>query len=182
MKKTILSIAFVAAGIFAFNANAQNPCCEPAQNCCKAPSECCQTPNKPQRPNAFEGITLTADQQAKVDALNAKYAQARKERMEARKQKKSDGKKGEMRKESRSGKDVRKEYLNEMKSILTPEQYTQYLENMALNQHGPKMGKAVKAGKKEHANKGRKGKGNKKGQRPSKKAESKANGSETTPA
>lgn len=117
MKKIILSIAFVTAGFFAFNASAQQPCCNTDQACCQPSQECCNQKAKPQRApkaNPMEGITLTAEQQAAVKALNEKNKGPR-------------------------TKDSRKEYLKEMKAILTPEQYTTYLENMALNAPRPQV-------------------------------------------
>lgn len=126
MKKTLLSFAFITAGFFAFNASAQQPCCNPAEACCNTPQECCQTKQaKPKAPkaNALEGITLTAEQQSAVDALNQKFAQQRKEAKEAKKEAQKQNK--------AQGKNQRKAYLDEMKKILTPEQYTTYLENLA---------------------------------------------------
>lgn len=150
MKKTLLSIAFIAAGIFAFNAAAQEACCNPAQACCNPAQTCCQTPGKPgkaARPakqNALEGITLTPEQQTAVNALNEKYAAQRKAKMQSKKESRD--------KERSEAKNGRKEYLNEMKAILTPEQYTTYLENLATQQQQrPKMhvkgDKVRKAGK-----------------------------------
>lgn len=119
MKKTLLSLAFVAAGIFAFSASAQEPCCNPAQTCC----EQTQAPGNKAKFNPFEGLSLTAEQQTAVNELNAKYAKGKKE------------KRDDKRKEAR---DARKNYLNDLKAILTPDQYTAYLENMALNNPSPR--------------------------------------------
>lgn len=141
MKKTILSFAFIVAGIFAFNASAQQPANAPA--CCQngATSECCQLAKPGQKPkapklNPFEGITLTAEQQASIDKLNEKIKQ---ERVDAKKDRAENAKKAR-----KAGKDAKKEYLNELKKILTPEQYTTYLENMVTtvpNKPGKEMRK-----------------------------------------
>lgn len=143
MKKTILSLALIISGFFAFGAAAQQPCCNNGQQACgKDKQECCQAPGKPgkaPKANPLEGITLTEQQQAKVQQLNEKYAQMRKDRKEAKKE--------NARKERKEAKDYRKEYLNEMKQILTPEQYTTYLENLALEKKAPKAGKEAKARK-----------------------------------
>lgn len=133
MKKSLLSIAFVAAGIFSFSALAQEPCCNPSQACCEKPAqECCKAApqkHKGVKANPLEGINLTPEQQAAVKALNEKTAQAHKDARKAKAEAKA-----QERKQVKNG---RQEYLNEMKKILTPEQYTQYLENLAATK-GPK--------------------------------------------
>lgn len=136
MKKTLLSIAFVAAGIFGFSAMAQQPCCNPAQACCEPAEACCQTPAPQKGPkfNALEGITLTADQQTAVNALNEKYAKARKDKAEARAQAQNQ--------EINDFKEGRRAYLKEMQEILTPEQYTTFLENLAMSQPAHRVDKA----------------------------------------
>lgn len=65
--------------------------------------------------NPFEGLNLTADQQAKLQqACPATQRPGREERRQART-------------------NERKEYLAKVKTILTPEQYTQFLENNFVN-------------------------------------------------
>lgn len=143
MKKTILSIAFVAFGMFALTASAQQPVkakTECQEQCCKEQ----KAPNARQhapRVNPLEGITLTAEQEAAVKALNEKTFSAHKEARE---------KKGEEAKKAReAGRDGRKEYLAEMKKILTPEQYVTYLENLATQkQMQQRPGKDMHKGKK----------------------------------
>lgn len=128
MKKTFLSIAFLAAGIFAFNASAQEQCCNTSQQCCEGGNDaCCQVHAKPEASNlgALEGLNLTPEQQASINALHEKYVQARK-----------DGKKAKLDARKEERKESRENYLNEMKQILTPEQYATFLENMALNTPG----------------------------------------------
>ena len=150
MKQIILSIAFVTTGLFAFNASAQQPAQNGKDN---APANCCQ--QKAQRPggerkapkmfNPLEGITLNAQQQAAVDALNQKYAQARKDAKKAENKDVTKAEKKE-RKDLRQG---RQEYLKEMQKILTPEQYITFLENQALNnaRPNPRMMMKMKKGK-----------------------------------
>lgn len=123
MKKTLLSIAFLMAGMFAMTMNAQQPATD--KQCQK---ECCQQEKgkhgqKAPRFNPFEGITLTAEQEAAVKALNEKSFKSNKEARDQRKQ--------EGAKLREAGKENRKEYLKEMQKILTPEQYVTYLENLA---------------------------------------------------
>lgn len=91
----------------------------------------CNADKKQCNQKAFEGIQLTADQQTRINELNQKQAQKMKE---ARAQMKD--RKKEMKKQcAESRKAAKREYLNEIKQILTPEQYVAYLENIALNQH-----------------------------------------------
>lgn len=135
MKKIILSLAFVASGLFALTANAQQnsnqpACCQPNAECCQPGAECCQTPHKLKmkkapKVNPFEGITLTEAQKTSIAQLNETK---KKERVEAQKAKKENQKA-----ERKKFKDGKKEYLKELQKILTPEQYTTYLENMVLN-------------------------------------------------
>lgn len=137
MKKLVLSIALVTAGIFAMNAQKPQPqpaCCTTQQECCSASEQCCtQQKNKPQKPNALEGITLTAEQQKSIDELNTKYAEQRREAGKADKENKANRR--------QQAQESKKAYLDEMKKILTPEQYTTYLENMALTSHSQNMRK-----------------------------------------
>lgn len=136
MKKTLLTLAFATAGIFTFTASAQQQCCAAQKECCKTEQACCKegaVKPKANKPNAFEGITLTAEQQTQIKALNEKYGKARKDKKEA----KAESAKKE-RKEAQEG---RRAYLDELKKILTPEQYTTYLENQAMNKQGVKGNK-----------------------------------------
>ena len=143
MKKTILSIAFATAGIFAFTAMAQEPCCNAGQpqHCCQAAGDsCCQAAQhkhaRPAKPDLFKGITLTEEQQAAVNALNEKYAQERKDAKKEKAEAKA--------KERKDGNESRKSYMEEMKQILTPEQYVVYLENVATNRPQGQIKKAPK--------------------------------------
>ena len=175
MKKIFLPLAFVTAGFFAFNASAQQPdntaaskCCEPAQQCCQSAEESCCGATECALVG-FEGVTLTPEQQSSVKALNEKYAQARKDGKKA---------KAEAKKQERKDfKETKKAYLQEMKDILTPEQYVVYLENIVLTtpQQQPQMRQGMKAhkpdakfqGKKEGKKDGKKDgkRGMKKGQK-----------------
>lgn len=72
-----------------------------------------------QRPNLFEGLNLTTEQQSQLEALkgsraNNGQAQAEGQNRPDRKAKKQ-------------------EFLAKVKGILTPEQYTQFLENAFVN-------------------------------------------------
>ena len=113
MKKIILSLALITSGFFAFNASAQQtktpPCCKPNAECCTPGADCCQNGKKAQAPkfNPFEGITLTADQQSKIDKLN--------EKVKADRQKAKQERKENAQKARKDGKAAKQEYLNELK-------------------------------------------------------------------
>lgn len=135
MKKLFLSIALATVGFVAMNAQQQQQqpaCCGAAHGNCTATQQCCShKPNKPQKPNALEGITLTAEQQKSVDELNKKYAEKMKDARKAENENKAN--------QQEQARESKKAYIEEMKNILTPEQYTVYLENMAINAgQGPK--------------------------------------------
>ncbi|MDE5786734.1 MAG: hypothetical protein K2H98_09395 [Duncaniella sp.] len=116
MKKTILSLAVLFATTFSFSTFAQAPAAENAA--CGEKTECCQSA-------LFEGITLTPDQQTKLQELNASRAKAAKEKKEAAK--------AERKAKGDNKKAARKDYLNSVKGVLTPEQYVIFLENAYVN-------------------------------------------------
>lgn len=74
---------------------------------CTRPDSCRLTP--------FDGIALTADQKAKLQQACPATRRADSKDL------------------SRERRNARKEYLAKVKSILTPEQYTQFLENNFVN-------------------------------------------------
>lgn len=119
MKKTIIAMSLALMGAFAMSAQTPANCINPA-NCavtaCTDSSAC-----RPQGYCPFAGLNLTADQQTKLQALNAdRQKKAKDARANAQKQ----------RSEAKDArKNARKEYLAQVKSILTPEQYVQFLEN-----------------------------------------------------
>ena len=96
MKKQILSLMVVGMSLFTFNAYAQNQAtqrigqkakteCPVAQECCEqnvadgqCPDNCCD--------GLFEGITLSAEQQAKIKDLQSKCAAQNKNNSKARKE------------------------------------------------------------------------------------------------
>lgn len=95
--------------------------CEKAGKGCKKDAVC-----------PFEGLNLSEAQQLKVKALQEKQQIERKAKKEDIKAKK------EARKEER--KLAKQNYLKELKSILTPEQYVQFLENQFVRaDKGAKM-------------------------------------------
>ncbi len=133
MKKTIVSLAVLLASTFSISTFAQAPAtsCD-AAGCPTEKAECVQS-------FLFEGITLTPEQQTKLQELNASRAKAAKEKKEAAK---ADRKaKGDQKKAAR------KDYLNSVKGVLTPDQYVIFLENAYVNgpaKMAPRDGKAHK--------------------------------------
>ena len=133
MKRRILSIAFVAISTILFTSVAQNESKSSQEKCKK---ECCKEHemkigkrSKAPQFNPFEGIELTEVQKeqlkTKTKACNAerkKMKQAKKERFEA---------------ERKNYKEMGRKHLDNIKQILTPEQYVKYLENIVIN-HPPK--------------------------------------------
>ncbi|WP_301746639.1 hypothetical protein, partial [uncultured Duncaniella sp.] len=71
MKKTLLSATVILSALFGFNSFAQTTQAVP-ENCNqKCEKSDCPRAGKRQMPNMFEGITLSADQQQKLEALRA---------------------------------------------------------------------------------------------------------------
>ncbi|MCM1519230.1 MAG: Spy/CpxP family protein refolding chaperone [Lachnoclostridium sp.] len=123
MKKTILSLAILVASSTAIFAQ------KPAK--CKADSTCTPTCEL-----FFEGITLTPEQQTKVKSLNEARAAAAKAKKDEAKAEKADAKADRMEAKAAAKdarKSERKDYLNSMKSVLTPDQYVLFLENVYVN-------------------------------------------------
>lgn len=138
MKKQVLSFIVLGMSLFSLTASAQhrlngerNRAQKPTTECCEnpgcrnndgtcSPMECCP---------AFEGLNLTQEQQTKLKALCEKSETQRQEKTKANK---------EARKERRVQSDSerraeQRNYLTEVKEILTPQQYVQFLENMVIN-------------------------------------------------
>jgi Spy/CpxP family protein refolding chaperone len=151
MKKNFLATAFVAASLFTFTAFAAPASDDNKKECPK--TECgskkCDGDKKvaPNRPNPFEGLNLTTEQQNKLNALTE--AQKTKRQADAEKQKADKQAQREQRKADRQN--SQREYLNSIKTILTPEQYTAFLENIVLNQprdgKGPRFGQGPRGSK-----------------------------------
>ena len=130
MKKSILVIALSVIAAVGFNASAQQQDCKKACDK-KEKKECVQCKKECKKgANVFANLNLTDDQKAKLKALRENCKKQRcdsmKSKFEARKKQKCEG---------------RAKYLGELKSILTAEQYVQFLENSYINSdQGFKMG------------------------------------------
>lgn len=146
MKKILLAVFVLAATTC--SAFAQTPA--NANNTQRTPTATCERKGPmPECCNPFEGLNITADQQAKLDALKAE-CKARFEKSKADRQKEKANKKADKMKakaEARAKmKAEREQMLAKIKGILTPEQYVQFLENNFVNgaSKGPRMDKDFK--------------------------------------
>ena len=158
MKKFFFGLALFAATTF--GALAQNPgssapqtCPEGKQQCDKIKGECPKEKGNceaKQKCNPFENLDLTAEQKIKLDELKAKCAAERDtQKLE-----------GDKAKAENKGQKM----LEEVKKILTPEQYVKFLENVYV--YGASKGdKAMHQGQKsgKHQMAHNKGKSNKHG-------------------
>ena len=171
MKKIILSIAVVLASMTGFSAIAQPP----DDNATQPTTESTKRPPKTNTPryNPFAGLNLSETQQSELQALRPS-----KEAKKQNKDKKDDVKnmttaeKQALRKQRAENRiQNRRDYLDKVKNILTPNQYMQFLENSYVEQGV--NGKNKVSNNKRHANnkaqamrggknnvKGRKAKGN----------------------
>lgn len=160
MKKKILGFALVAMSFVGFTAMAQttpDPTAPRQENVREKKAD---KKERRQQVNPFEGMTLTDSQQAQLQQLDSKRQADR-------------AKKEQVRKDDRQRRDsariadrraAKKSYLEEVKAILTPDQYVVFLENIYVNGGGHQHGKAsFRKGKddKNHAfRQGREDKGN----------------------
>jgi hypothetical protein len=135
MKKILLSAVVVTMSLFSFNAMAHGKQCD-KKDCQKETCDKhkkCDKMEKTNCTNPFVGIELTKAQQEKLEALKASCP--------IKVNKKADRKKFHQYRDS-IARDAKVKHLAEVKKILTPEQYVQFLENMVLNspKKAPKHG------------------------------------------
>lgn len=136
MKLKLITLALVAfMGMNGMSALAQKT--DNQKKCNKEKTECQAKNGKHMRGGIdetvfFEGITLTQDQQAKLEANKANRKAAR------------EAAKADSTAQRPDRKQMMRNYITEVKEVLTPEQYVVFLENVAVNQGG----KAQAAGKK----------------------------------
>ena len=157
MKKVILSLAIFAASSLSMIA-ANNNSTNNANSNGKARTECVKGNKENKGMKAFEGLNLTDAQKTKLEQLNEARRAEMQKKAEARKDNKDNKKKEQLTAEQKQQrkaekmakrKEAKQNYLTSVKSILTPEQYTKFLENnfkMADNHHKG-MKKAGKHGK-----------------------------------
>lgn len=133
IKKRIFPLALAAAALVSFSSYAQTP--SQQQTDCTQKKECVKKDKKNRMAKAdpFQGITLTADQQARLQKLESDRREARKKIDAERRDQKQrfDAEKMKARR------DARKSYLEEVKSIIGPDNYVMFLENIYVS--GPQM-------------------------------------------
>lgn len=156
MKKKILGLSLIACLFFGMNAFAQNACPENGKECKK--EVCCKDGKdkkikKKGMNNPFEGINLTDSQKQQLKDLKAKRMEARKlkaETMKAEKQKRDSAAFADRKK-------AKREYLDEIKAIIGPDNYVIFLENSYMSQGNPvKKGDAMKSHKMKGKKEGKK--------------------------
>ena len=122
----LAALIFAAGSTACFAANDKNADSKQATECTKQ-NKCDKECHKGMNP--FEGLNLTADQQAKLEALK-QNCPMKADKQKADKQDKKNDRKADMMAKRIQGK---RDFLAQVKSILTPEQYVQFLENSCVN-------------------------------------------------
>ncbi|MCM1297845.1 MAG: hypothetical protein NC311_20085 [Muribaculaceae bacterium] len=135
MKKIITTLSIAIVSIFAFQLSAQQRDAGNRDNCGERKER-----HEMKRPDMFQGISLTAEQQSQID--NLKKECCRKDSVErvAKRQKQREAmkQKQDKRKEMQQSRlQKKRDYLNSVKAILTPDQYVVFLENIVVNQPVP---------------------------------------------
>ncbi|MCM1077815.1 MAG: Spy/CpxP family protein refolding chaperone [Bacteroides sp.] len=151
MKKTVLSISLLLASIIGFSASAQTAT---DNNKGKSNTECTAGCTKKDAPkyNPFAGLNLTEKQQSELQALKPSKCDKQQSQCTSgqNKDKSKDmtkEKKAALRKQHAEKRiQNRRDYLAKVKTILTPEQYVQFLENTYVDQapKAPAQGKMAK--------------------------------------
>lgn len=151
MKKKIFAIAIAAVSLLTVSASAQTECKKdkcPAtkENCDKTKKDCCK---KTCTYNPFKGVEgISEEQQTKLNAISSPSVVLKEARQ------KGVGKDVNPREFVRT---VRADYLKQVKGVLNPSQYQQFLENQYINQAPQQGGKPGKDGR--HSKGGKPGKG-----------------------
>ena len=132
MKKKILSLAIVAMSFAAFSSMAQTTTAS-QDNGKACVAEKCGKPGKCAKEACpFDGLNITDAQKAQLQQLNTSRREARKAQAEARK---ADRQRGDSARVAQRRAD-KKEYLEQVKAIIGPEQYVVFLENFYVNGGG----------------------------------------------
>lgn len=141
--KRILTIAIAAAALCGLPAAAQSTGQAQCTNteCTKtgcAKTECNKTDRHNRKHNPFEGITLTEQQKTALEGLKpVKCERDGKEKTSA----------GKQRPDHRQ---ARRDYINGVKNILSPDQYVIFLENMVIESPAPRHHAAMSNKKQIH--------------------------------
>lgn len=136
MKKTVLGLAIAAMSFTAFSTMAQTTACNNTASCNN--EQVCTTNAACTKVDAvctggecalFDGLNLTDTQKAQLQKLNANRRIARELMAKARKETKMRDVQA-ARADRRASK---KQYLEEVKAIIGPDQYVTFLENVYIN-------------------------------------------------
>lgn len=136
MKRKIFSLLFVAISTIMFTSyaqsnNTENDSTQSCNKCCKFDKK--GKHHRMKHTNPFEGIELSDNQKEQLKDLHQK----RRNEMKDFRKNKNEGDTCKM----KSPREMRRQQLDDLKNILTPEQYVQYLENSYMNQSGKHMRK-----------------------------------------
>ena len=136
MRKKILILAVVAMTLLGANSFAQSTVNENTKSANIENVKGIKTDRKEAKKNPYEGLNLTEAQKNQLKQLDEKHAAQRKENAQARKAEKQRGNSDRM----AARKASKKQYLEEVKTIIGPEQYVVFLENFYINgnNHGDK--------------------------------------------
>lgn len=131
MKKTVLGLAIAAMSFTAFSTMAQTTACNNAASCnneqvCTTNAACTKADTVCA---LFDGLNLTDTQKAQLQKLNANRRIAREQMAKTRKETKMRDVQA-ARADRRASK---KQYLEEVKAIIGPDQYVTFLENVYIN-------------------------------------------------
>ena len=126
MKRKILSLLFIAIATITFTSIAQNENVSSSEINQEETCKCNKHKkggfdNKKKHFNPFEGIALSESQKEQLKEIVVCHKKEKKQSFNDT----NEGKK--------SPKEMRRKQLDDIKSILTPEQYIQYLENIAMS-------------------------------------------------
>lgn len=175
MKKKIMTIALALAVLGGIQAGAKNndntttTCTQQTEQSCpakKARDGKSPRMDKQQRAffsqQAFDGIQLTDAQKAGLKALDEQQ-QAKRQEMKAQKESaKAEARQQKQQNDSTmraSRQQAKRDYLNGVKSVLTPDQYVVFLENIVVEGPAQQQGMQARHGQKQmKARDGRQGK------------------------
>lgn len=134
MKKKILGIAIVAMSVIALPVMAQAQ--QKRANVGSENTQCVNTFCKKSDCRAFEGLNLTDAQKEQLKQLGEKRRAAMKECIRQKQRNDSVARAGHLA--------AKKAYLDDVKAVLTPEQYIAFLENHFVSAGGQRGGKAIR--------------------------------------
>lgn len=142
MKKKILNIALIAMSLVSFNCIAQTVSNDNNVRIERVKERRLDRQDRPSKRNPYEGLTLTDAQKTQLQQLDNRRREARRQQIENRQQGQQ-----EDRASLRAARQAsNKEYLEEVKAIVGPDQYVVFLENMYINGGNQSNDKAVRQG------------------------------------